>query len=374
MSSEPTLESKSGTPNPEQKSAIASIIGTLKPYLRWVILGLTFFFIAATLRQHWQDVLALRLREGGLRSLVAGFGVTLIAHVWSGAVWGGLLQICGQGQPARWAIATYLRTNLAKYLPGNIWHFYSRLQASRAVGIPTDPALLSIVLEPLLMAAAALFLACLTYRFSPWQDLVLIAILVGIHPRFLNPVLRKTASGKVKALRRRGAAMLKSQPTAESAAGEEEAHPDELQLQGYPLFPLLGELLFVALRGAGFLLAVQALSALQVETLPILVSAFSLAWVMGLVIPGAPGGIGVFEAVAIALLQGQLPAEQVLGAVACYRLISTLAEVAGAGLAPLFWRGSKGQGSKARGNKTQIQQPWGPAPNPPLKEDEAPPP
>ncbi len=341
MSSEPTLESKSGNPNPEQKSAIASIIGTLKPYLRWVILGLTFFFIAATLRQHWQDVLALRLRAGGLRSLVAGFGVTLIAHVWSGAVWGGLLRSCGQGQSSRWAIATYLRTNLAKYLPGNIWHFYSRLQASRAVGIPTDPALLSIVLEPLLMAAAALFLACLTYRFSPWQDLVLIAILVGIHPRFLNPVLRKTASGKVKALRRRGAAMLKSQPTSESSAGAEEAHPDELQLQSYPLLPLLGELLFVALRGAGFLLAVQALSALQVETLPILVSAFSLAWVMGLVIPGAPGGIGVFEAVAIALLQGQLPAEQVLGAVACYRLISTLAEVAGAGLAPAFWRGAK---------------------------------
>ena len=345
MSSETSLDSKPGPSDAKQPGAFTTIIGRLKPYLRWEILGLNFFFIAETLRQHWHDVLTLRLRDGGLRSLVAGFAITLVAHVWSGAVWGGLLRSCGQGQSSRWAIATYLRTNLAKYLPGNIWHFYSRLQASRAMGIPTDPALLSIVLEPLLMAAAALFLACLTYRFSPWQDLVLIAILVGIHPRFLNPVLRKTASGKVKALRRRGAAMWaqrgKSQPGAVPAIGAEEAHPDELRLMGYPILPLLGELLFVALRGAGFLLAVQALSTLQGETLPILVSAFSLAWVMGLVIPGAPGGIGVFEAVAIALLQGQLPAEQVLGAVACYRLISTFAEVAGAGLAQLFWRGTK---------------------------------
>jgi len=349
MSSETTLNAESGAESKNQ-SAIASAIRKLKPYLRWVILGLTFFFIAATLRQHWQDVLALRLREGGLRSLVAGFAVTLIAHVWSGAVWGGLLRSCGQKQPNRWAIATYLRTNLAKYLPGNIWHFYSRLQASRTVGIPTDSALLSIVLEPLLMAAAALFLACLTYRFSPWQDLVLIAILIGIHPRFLNPLLQKTARGKMKALRR-GAAIMASQSTSPQAAGaaqaaqadsshtaaETEAHPESLQLNGYPLLPLLGELLFVALRGGGFLLAVLALSALPRAALPILISAFSIAWVMGLVIPGAPGGIGVFEAVAIALLQEQLPAEQVLGAVACYRLISTLAEVAGAGLAPCLW-------------------------------------
>jgi len=351
MSSETTLNAESGAESKNQ-SAIASAIRKLKPYLRWVILGLTFFFIAATLRQHWQDVLALRLREGGLRSLVAGFAVTLIAHVWSGAVWGGLLRSCGQKQPSRWAIATYLRTNLAKYLPGNIWHFYSRLQASRTVGIPTDSALLSIVLEPLLMAAAALFLACLTYRFSPWQDLVLIAILIGIHPRFLNPLLQKTARGKMKALRR-GAAIMASQSTSPQAAGiaqtaeaeansnntaaETEAHPESLRLNGYPLLPLLGELLFVALRGGGFLLAVLALSVLSWTTLPILISAFSIAWVMGLVIPGAPGGIGVFEAVAIALLQEQLPAEQVLGAVACYRLISTLAEVAGAGLAPYLW-------------------------------------
>jgi glycosyltransferase 2 family protein len=62
-------------------------------------------------------------------------------------------------------------------------------------------------------------------------------------------------------------------------------------------------------------------------------SAFSFAWMLGLVVPGAPGGIGVFEATAIALLNSQIPTGTIIGGVALYRMISILAEVSGAGLA-----------------------------------------
>ncbi|WP_354635191.1 hypothetical protein [Planktothricoides raciborskii] len=39
----------------------------------------------------------------------------------------------------------------------------------------------------------------------------------------------------------------------------------------------------------------------------LVLSAFSFAWLLGLVLPGAPGGIGIFEATAIALLQNNFP-------------------------------------------------------------------
>lgn len=325
----------------------------LKPHLRWVILGLTFFFIATTLKQHWQGVMALRLRPQSLGWLAGAVVVTLGAHIWSGAVWGRLLQTIlgpqGPRLPRGWAIATYLRTNLAKYLPGNIWHFYGRLQACRQRQIPTQSALLSIVLEPLLMAAAALFLACLGYRFSPWQPLALIAILVGVHPRCLNPLVQALARSKLRSLARRG---LPGEPSL--AAPPPDTAPSSVpsaipappvtssaalnrtpSIRVYPWVPLLGELLFVLLRGIGFWLAVQALVSTSIALFPRLMAAFSIAWVLGLVVPGAPGGIGVFEATAIALLQGQLSAELVLGAVACYRLVSTFAEVVGAAIAPL---------------------------------------
>ncbi|MGA1625072.1 MAG: hypothetical protein ACO4AJ_05485 [Prochlorothrix sp.] len=65
---------------------------------------------------------------------------------------------------------------------------------------------------------------------------------------------------------------------------------------------------------------------------------FSGAWVAGVVIPGAPGGLGVFEATALALLQGQsaqglvLAPAGILVTLGFYRLVSTLAEAVGAAI------------------------------------------
>lgn len=53
---------------------------------------------------------------------------------------------------------------------------------------------------------------------------------------------------------------------------------------------------------------------------------------IGLVLPGFPGGLGVFEAIAIALLGKLLPPGLLLGAIASYRLITIAAEVIGVGL------------------------------------------
>ena len=107
----------------------------------------------------------------------------------------------------------------------------------------------------------------------------------------------------------------------------------DFKLERYPLLPLLGEMGFVGLRGAGFLCTLLPFTSISLEQVPGLLSAFSVAWLLGLILPGAPGGIGVFEATAIALLDGQYSPALLLSSVAFYRLISILAEAAGAGLA-----------------------------------------
>jgi len=293
-------------------------LSRLKPYLRWVILGGTVFFIASAIHQNWQEVAAIRISATGYLNLAIALLITLLAHIWSGWVWSWILRELNQPATGLWSIKVYLITNLAKYLPGNVWHFYGRVIAAKDAGFSVGAATLSVLLEPLLMAAAALAIALTTGSRTNGitQLLCLSAVLIAIHPRFLNPLLQLASRLKGK---------------SQDAQAVQNQQP--VQIRRYPLFPLLGEAGFVALRGLGFLLTLSALSPIAPAQIPLVFSAFSFAWVLGLVVPGAPGGIGVFEATAIALLNSQIPTGTIIGGVALYRIISIFAEVSGAGLA-----------------------------------------
>jgi hypothetical protein len=275
-----------------------------------VIFGGTLFFVARAVWQNWQAVINIQLTATTWAYLCMALGITLLAHIWSGWVWSWILAACNQPSSGVWSVQVYLQTNIAKYLPGNIWHFYGRIRAVQSLGIATDTAILSVVIEPVLMAVAALALALLSglQLGNDWTLAALAGLLIGLHPRVLNPLL--TRLGRAKG-RLQGA----------------------LTLRQYPWKPLIGELGFLGLRNLGFLLTVLALQPLTHAQVPVLVGAFSLAWLLGLVIPGAPGGLGVFEATAIALLENTFEPGLILSSVAFYRLISTLAEVGGAGLA-----------------------------------------
>jgi uncharacterized membrane protein YbhN (UPF0104 family) len=298
----------------------------LKPYCRWLILGGTLFFLAKALKDNWQEVAAIRIEAIGWATLAIALGITLLAHIWSGWVWTWMLDELNQPVVSSRFVQVYLKTNIAKYLPGNVWHYYGRIAAAKTAGIAASVATLSVLLEPLLMAAAALIVVLLGIQSVAINInsrtnsqglliLVLAAVLLAVHPRFLNLVIRLFSRFKLKSN--------KSNAVDTST----------FQVKRYPWRPLLGELGFIGLRGTGFLLTLLALTSVAMSQIPLLMAAFSLAWLLGLVIPGAPGGLGVFEATAIALLQQSFSPGLTIGAIALYRLISILAEAAGAGLA-----------------------------------------
>ncbi|WNN91414.1 lysylphosphatidylglycerol synthase domain-containing protein [Gloeocapsopsis dulcis] len=296
----------------------------LKPYSRWVIVGATLFFLLQALIRHWQEVTTIQISSTGWRILTGALCVTFFAHIWSGWVWTWILGELNQQVNKYQFLRVYLKTNIAKYLPGNVWHYYGRITAAKKAGISTSIATLSVLLEPLLMAAAALiivlvgiFFEVTNYRLPLiWLSVLgLATVLIAIHPRFLNIAIRFLGKLKLK----------KNQPNIIA--------PNGYMLIRYPLNPLLGELGFVLLRSIGFLLTLLALNSLQLEQLPLLLGAFSLAWLLGLIVPGAPGGLGVFEATVIALLEHSLSPGIVISAIAFYRLVSILAEAAAAGFA-----------------------------------------
>lgn len=297
----------------------------MKQFLRWLILGGTLFFLATAFKDHWLEVTAIRIDGVGWAILAIATGVTLLAHIWAGWVWTWVLQELNQPVESVYFIQVYLKTNIAKYLPGNIWHHYGRIIAAKNANVSPGAATLSVLLEPLLMAAAALIIiVSLGGTFATGninliaqiaQLLALLGVLCVVHPRFLNPA--------IKFLQRLKARM--SNTTTESNA--------RVSIGRYPVRPLLGELGFLVLRSAGFILTMFALGPLNLSQIPLLIGAFSFAWLVGFVVPGAPGGLGVFEATAIALLQNRFPPAVVISAIALYRLISIVAETSGAALA-----------------------------------------
>ncbi|MEH2052869.1 lysylphosphatidylglycerol synthase domain-containing protein [Nostoc sp.] len=305
----------------------------MKQFFRWIILGGTLFFLGKALKDNWSEVTAIRIDDVGWAIMAIATGITLLAHTWAGWIWAWILQELNQPVSSPQFIQVYLKTNVAKYLPGNIWHHYGRIVAAKNANIPTGAATLSVLLEPLLMLAAALIIIVLcSSQFAPanttlviriLQLLSLAVVLCAIHPWFLNPVIRFLYRLKAK----------------KSAATTQPTVP--FSLKSYPLRPLLGELGFMGLRATGFILTISALGSLNANQIPLLLGAFSCAWLLGFVVPGAPGGLGVFEATAYELLRHHFPAALVFSAIALYRLISILAETAGAILAWLDERLAK---------------------------------
>jgi uncharacterized membrane protein YbhN (UPF0104 family) len=302
----------------------------MKKIFRWLILGGTLFFLLKAFKDNWLGVSAIRINITGWLILGTATSVTLLAHIWAGWIWTWVLKELNQSVSSIEFIQVYLKTNIAKYLPGNVWHYYGRIIAAKNANIPTNIATLSVLLEPLLMLAAALIIILLFASqivVNNWKTNLVILQLLGLiiilgilHPWFLNPTIQLLDRWKNK----------KSQP--------ENQLIDSFIINRYPVKPLLGEIVFLGLRGAGFILTMLAINSLTWQQIPLLFGTFSCAWVMGLIVPGAPGGLGVFETIAILLLQYHFPAALVISAIALYRLISILAETTGAAIAWLHQR------------------------------------
>ena len=291
----------------------------VKKFFRWLILGITFFFIIATFKNNWREVIGVKFTNFTWLMLGLSLFLNIIAHTFSAWVWTWILAIFQTKLQGLKAIKIYLITNISKYLPGNIWHFFGRVKAIQDEGDNLAVATVSVVIEPLLMAIAALLITVMSasigiieVKFSPiiflLQLIIIIIILVGINPKIINPILSKLAKSK--------------------------SSNNSAKLTKYPLLPLLGEIVFLLLRGFAFLLILLAFISVKMSLIFQILSGFSFAWLLGLIVPGAPGGIGIFEATIIATFnQSFLPPQIVLIVIALFRINSILGELIAAFIA-----------------------------------------
>ena len=310
--------------------------GGLRPWITCMSLG----FLMAALLSHGRQMRQYNLDSQGWLWLLLGVGCCLLSLVVSGLAWVVILRWLGLRPRSTPVVSLYILTNLRKFLPGGIWHLAGRVHALRqpsaALGAPasTGTALLAVLIEPLLAATAALALVSL----GGWQNglgLLTLLPLVLLLPRWLNPLLLRLERGKASRL-----GITSADSSADSAvSGDDDAGESVTlragQVSAYPWLPLLAQIAFVLLRFAGLACCVWAFDLQQ--TLPWLIwlSGFALAWTVGLVVPGAPGGLGVFEAALLLRLSSVLAEPAVLAVALSYRLVVTLADLLAAGLVGL---------------------------------------
>lgn len=282
--------------------------------LGWALSLACLVYLGRLALRHAADFPAPRsgaLAAAGLGGAVALHVLTLAA---GGAAWKLLLAACGAPARLRLALAVHLLAQPAKYLPGNVGQLAGRVVLGRRYGIALPPLLQTLALEAAGVVAAAAAVLCAALAAGaivPPPGLPQASLLAaGTAAGLLAAALFLARRG----LLHRGPALIKA------------------LLLYLGIFALYGVAALLLLRTVfGQTPAAAGLLALT--------GAFAASWIGGFFTPGAPAGLGVREAILVALLSPLLGPEAALGLAAAFRLVTTLGDGAGFAAGLLARRG-----------------------------------
>ena len=247
--------------------------------------------------------------SGGV--LFSFFSIIINAYAWKL-----LIDSIGCNSKKLNVIKVFLITNIYKYFPGGIWHFVSRFNALK-LKFSIEKSAESILLEPLLMLVAGLI-------FIPFGSFNIIIFILCWSSTlvFLNGFREFI----IKILK-----MIKASIFINNDKEKETKCVQNIQIISrktvYPYKSLLVEIIFIFVRFLGFLCCINAFNIGSLISSAQLISYFSLAWIIGLIVPAAPGGLGVFESVILFNLGTQMPEAALLASLLCYRLVSTISDI-----------------------------------------------
>ncbi|SEJ06156.1 lysylphosphatidylglycerol synthase domain-containing protein [Frateuria terrea] len=236
-------------------------------------------------------------------------------------------QLNAMHQPARYRrmLPVMATTQFGKYLPGNVAQHIGRIALARSAGVSLSAALFSVAYEMLLMLVASAHIGALTLLWAPprafshWGiidyrvPLLIVITLVAIVGLLLAPRVASWLA-RYRASRR----------------GDHDYVPPRLHLgAGTALACYVVYAANFCLIGSGLWFLAHALLS-YADTTPsaiFLTGAFASSWIFGFIIPGAPAGLGVREAILSAWLSGSLPPAQIVLLVIALRIATTLGDL-----------------------------------------------
>ncbi|MBO8233396.1 hypothetical protein HA151_02570 [Prochlorococcus marinus XMU1419] len=211
-------------------------------------------------------------------------------------------------------VSFYVLTNILKYVPGGIWHFVERFNFIKKISNP-QIALYSTLIEPYFMLSGSFLLASLGVILSPLYFFFIFP-LVFLNRKLIYLVLKRLGSLKGKVLE-----VLR-------LANSKDQFEKKINIISFlPIRALLLEVGFVLSKFIGFYICLNTFYTGDNLNIIFLLVIFSLSWSLGLVIPAAPGGVGVFEASLLLLVGKNIPQNTIFITLIYFRVISTLADL-----------------------------------------------
>ena len=221
-------------------------------------------------------------------SLIYGLSNLILAQAWRN-----LLNNFGAPMTYRWAVKTYGFSQLAKYVPGNIFHLAGRQVIGMAAGVPGWSLAKSSVWELGLLA------------FTGAVFGVLALPLVFSKVTVPNAAIMFTISAI----------------TTTFLLGHYLGRQIARSFIWYVLFFSVSAAIF-----EGLIKLVSSVSFSNASLWPSFCGAYVLAWLAGFITPGAPAGLGVRELVLLFLLKGEVAEADLLLTIVAGRIVTVLGD------------------------------------------------
>lgn len=292
----------------------------------WRILGSAAALIVTALFV-WYVVRSLRGHDLSVYATPrAVLGIVLAAILWAcGApllalAWNEMLVGLGVKRSRRELFGIVGITQFAKYVPGNVAQYIGRVGMSLARGIPARPLAVTLILETLLVIAAAVVVGVGAGALS---EVGLQSVRNHAGQLVLISAVVVLASIGLLVLRRLAPALLQRFAPRYAPALDGTLLPPQTSLvRAFALYCLV-----YIVVGAGLVLLAHFLLPGAQQEGWLLIAAFSLAWAVGFVTPGAPGGLGVREGLMLLMLAPVFTAASTGVLVIALRIATTLGDV-----------------------------------------------
>lgn len=294
----------------------------------YAVLIFSVLFLAHRFNSNISRIAAIKLGSDFylvLIAICAGYGVFQFFIV------GGLCAVLrgfGARNPTfRRVLIFHGRTNIAKYIPGNVFHFAGRQILARSFGWPQAVVGLTSIAETILVALGAGLSAMGFAAFTETDAL-------EIFTRLVSPSVYISVGA--------GIAFLWIISTQASlipyfSRFQSVAKIQEFARSAHPAIALLQYIIFFLSGGVLFWVLSAALSGQwQAQHIAMAGFAYVASWLAGYMSPGAPGGIGVREAALVLLLGGSIGEAHALLLGVGLRVVTTFGDFFLLALALLF--------------------------------------